>query len=321
MPAVSSVTGCSTCSRVLTSRKRDGAVASDEIFDRAGAVVAGLAADRLGGGVDLGALLVGQERRGRLFDELLVAALQRAVAGADDDDVAVRVGEHLCLDVTRLVEITLDEAFTATESSDRLAGRRREQLRDLFHRAGDLQTSAAAAEGRLDRDRKPVFGRERDHLVGPGDRLRGAGHERRTGAGRDVSGGHLVAEVADRLRRRADPGQPGVDHGLSELGVLGEKAVAGVYAVGAGPRGDVDELVDAQVGVGGGVAPERVGLVGQRHVHRVPIGVGVDGDAREAGVTTRPNHADGDLATVGDQNFAHVVPSQRTYPRVVYRRS
>ena len=67
----------------------------------AGAVVAGLAADRLGAGVDLGALLVGEERRRRLLDELLVAALQRAVAGADDDDVAVLCRPGTCASTCR----------------------------------------------------------------------------------------------------------------------------------------------------------------------------------------------------------------------------
>ena len=52
MPLVSSVTGCSTCSRVFTSRKLMTPVAADEVLDRAGAVVVGLAADRLGRLVD-----------------------------------------------------------------------------------------------------------------------------------------------------------------------------------------------------------------------------------------------------------------------------
>ena len=46
--------------------------------------------------------------RGRLLDELLVAALDRAVALAEVDHVAVRVGEHLHLDVPRVLEVPLD---------------------------------------------------------------------------------------------------------------------------------------------------------------------------------------------------------------------
>ena len=93
----------------------DGAVLGDEELAGAGADVAGLAQDRLGGLVEALDLVVGEERRGRLLDQLLVAALQRAVAGGDDDDVAVLVGEALGLDVARLVEELLDEALAAAE--------------------------------------------------------------------------------------------------------------------------------------------------------------------------------------------------------------
>ena len=46
-------------------------------------------------------------RRGRLLDQLLVAALDRAVALAQVDHVAVRVGEHLDLDVARILQVAL----------------------------------------------------------------------------------------------------------------------------------------------------------------------------------------------------------------------
>ena len=131
----------------------DGAVLADEELAGAGAVVAGLAHDRLAGGVEPLDLLVGQERRGRLLDELLVAALQRAVAGGDDHDVAVLVGQHLGLDVPRAVEVLLDEALAAAEGGHRLAHGRVVELGDLLHRARDLQAATAAAEGRLDGDR------------------------------------------------------------------------------------------------------------------------------------------------------------------------
>ena len=236
MPVTSSVTGCSTCRRVLTSRKEIVPSSADEELDGAGADVAGLLEDGLGGGVQLGVLLLGQERRRGLLDQLLVAALQRAVTGGDDDHVAVAVGQALGLHVARLVQVALDEALAAAEGGDGLAHRRVVQLRDLFQGAGDLQTAAAAAEGGLDRDRQAVLLGEGDDLVGAGDRVGGAGDQRGAGALGDVPGGDLVAEVADGLRRRADPGQTGVEDGLGELGVLREEAVSGVDGVGAGVR-------------------------------------------------------------------------------------
>ena len=116
--------------------ERDQPVLADQVLDGACTVVAGLLADALGGLVDLLALRVGQERRGRLLDQLLEAALQRAVAGARDDDVAVRVGDDLRLDVARLVQVALDEAFAAAERRDGLAGGRVEQFGDLLDACG-----------------------------------------------------------------------------------------------------------------------------------------------------------------------------------------
>ena len=181
----------------------DRAVGPDQELARAGADVAGLRADRLGRAVDLGPLLVGEERRRRLLDELLVAALQRAVAGGDHDDVAVRVGQALRLDVPRLVEVALDEALAAAERGDRLADRGVEQLGDLLHGAGDLEAAAAAAEGGLDRDRQAVLCANATTSSAPGDRVAGAGHQRGADPLRDVPGRDLVAEGADRRGRRA----------------------------------------------------------------------------------------------------------------------
>ena len=232
-----------------------------------------------------------------------MAALQRAVAGRDHDDVAVRVGEALGLDVAGLVEELLDEALAATERADGLAHGRLEELGDLLDRAGDLEATAAAAEDRLDRDRQAVLLGELDDLVGVLDGVLGAGGERGVGLLGDLLGLGLVAEALDRRRRGADPDQSGVDDGLGEAGVLGEEAVAGVHAVGAGALGDREDLLDREVGVAGRGALERVGLVGEAYEHRIAIGLCVDRDAADAGVLARTDHAYGDLSAVGDQDL------------------
>ncbi len=175
-------------------------VALHQVLDRAGAVVAGFLADGLGRRVDACALVVGQERRGGLLDELLEATLQRAVAGAGDDDVAVLVGDDLGLDVAGLVEVLLDEALAATEGCDGLTGGRLEQLGDFLDGLGDLHAAATAAEGGLDRNGHAVLLGERDDLVGVLDGVLGAGSHRSLRALGDVAGGDLVAEVADGLR-------------------------------------------------------------------------------------------------------------------------
>ena len=283
--------------------ERDQPVLADQVLDGACAVVVRLLADPLGRLVDLLALRVGEERRGRLLHQLLVAALQRAVTGAGDDDVAVLVGDHLRLDVARLVQVALDEALAAAERRDRLASRRLEQLGDLLDGAGHLHAAATAAERRLDRDRQAVLVGECDDLVGVLHRVGGAGHQRRLGAGGDVAGGDLVAEVADRLRARPDPDQPGIDHRLREIGVLRKESVAGVDGVGAGLPGRVEQLGEVEVGLGRGLATERESLVGEPYVRRVGVGLGIHGDAGQPGILGSADHPDRDLPAIGDEHL------------------
>ena len=94
-------------------------------LQRAGAAVADLAAGRDADVADRLALLGRDARRRRLFDDLLVAALQRAVALAEVHHVAVVVGHHLDLDVARLLQELLHVDLGVAE------GRQRFALRDV----------------------------------------------------------------------------------------------------------------------------------------------------------------------------------------------
>ncbi len=93
----------------------------------------------------------GVEQRARRFlDHLLVAALDRAFALAEIDDVAVLVAEHLDLDVAGIDDELLDEHAVVAERGLRLRARARETFRDLVARSRDAHALAAAAGGGLD---------------------------------------------------------------------------------------------------------------------------------------------------------------------------
>ncbi len=142
-------------------QERHRTVLADQELHRPGTVIPGLQADRPRCRMDLGALIVGEERCRRLLDELLVPPLQRAVPGTDNDHRAVLVREYLGLDVPRTVQVPLDEAFTTTEGRHCLPDGRIEEFRDLFDRAGHLETPPAAAECGLDGDGQAVLAGER----------------------------------------------------------------------------------------------------------------------------------------------------------------
>ena len=144
------------------------------------------------------------DRRRRLLDDLLVAALDRALALAEVDDVAVRVGEHLDLDVARLLEVALEKDRVVAERALRGALRGVERGAQLLLVAGDAHADATAARARLDEHRVADAPRRRRRFR----RCRRAhplpGHDRHARVAHALARGHLLAHRRHRVGRRAD---------------------------------------------------------------------------------------------------------------------
>ena len=278
-------------------------VADLHALDRAGAAVADRGG-RVGGDLaDPLAHLGVDVRARRLLDHLLVAALDRAVALAEVDHVAVRVGEHLDLDVARVLEVALEVDAVVGEELLALAGGALEGLLEVVGRHRDAEALAAAAARRLAGDRvADLLGLLARRLDVRG-RLGRAGHDRHAGLGHDLARPRLRAHRLDRLRRRADEDDAGLGAGAGEVGVLGEEAVAGMDRLGAGLLGGLDDLLDVQVALGRHRRADQEGLVGLAHVRRVAVDLRVDGDRADAHLLQRAGDPDRDLAAVGDQDL------------------
>ena len=149
------------------------------------------------------------------------------------DHVAVRVGEHLDLDVPWVLEVALDVDRRVGEIRLPFAPRGLERLRGLLRRANDLHPLAAAAGRRLDQQRVADLGRrarttssaESTGSVVPGMIGTPAACIACARAG-------LRAHQLDRGGRRADPDEPGRLDGAREAGVLGQEPVAGMHRLG-----------------------------------------------------------------------------------------
>src|ERR1700722_290806 len=81
-----------------------------------------------------------------------MAALDRAVAFAEVDHVAVCIGEDLHLDVARVGQIALEKKRRVAEEALALAGGSGEGVLELIGVDRDAKALAAAAARRLDRD-------------------------------------------------------------------------------------------------------------------------------------------------------------------------
>ena len=153
-----------------------------------------------------------------------MASLDRAVALSDGDDGAVRIGEHLYLDMAGPFEVALAEDGGVAERRLGLASGCRKGVLELVRRPDEAHAATAAAGRRLDQKRKA-------------DLLRLALRQHRhTRLGRDPLRCHLVASQAQRLRRRPDPGESRPLDGFREVSALGKESIAGVNGVGASIR-------------------------------------------------------------------------------------
>ncbi len=270
-------------------------VGRDEELHGARAPVGDGARGGRGGLVEGGAQGAGQAGRRGLLDDLLVAALKGAVAGAERPDGAVGVGEDLDLDVPAALDVGLGEDLAVTEGRARLGGRGVQLGLQAVQVADHAHAAAAAARGGLEQQRQ---------VVGGGGRRVDGLQERDPGGAHQLLGPGLGGHGRDGLGRRADPGEPGGEDVPGEAGVLGEESVAGVDGVRAGGERGLDDEVAAQVGVGGGGAGQADGRIGLADVQRVRVGIGVDGDGGQAQGTGGAEDAAGDLAAIGDEDRA-----------------
>src|SRR5262249_55757406 len=114
---------------------------------------------RARGGVDGG--------RRRLLEDLLMTALERAVALAEMDAGATAVEEDLDLDVPRPLEESLEDQTVVSEGCQGFASRGRERGHEGRGVADDMHALAATTGGGLDEDREADrAGRFGEGLVG-----------------------------------------------------------------------------------------------------------------------------------------------------------
>jgi hypothetical protein len=183
----------------------------DEL-DRAGPDIAHRLSRLHGGGADSGAGGLVHAGGRSLLDDLLVAALQRAIALEQVDDIAVAVAEHLHLDVARTGDVLLQQHPVVAEAGGGLAAARAQGGLEVAGLVDLAHALAAAAGHGLDQHRiadLAGLGRQAlDRLVLAQIARRG----RHAGLDHDLLGGVLQAHGADRRGRRADPDQTGVDH-------------------------------------------------------------------------------------------------------------
>ncbi len=206
---------------------------AEEELERPRALVADCVAGTLDGRLHLLPGLRRQRHGRRLLDELLVTALDRALALSQRQHAPVLVAQDLDLDVPCRDHDLLEVERAVPERGVGLRGRRPERVVEPLREVDETHPLAAAARRRLEKDGKADL-RGRCTDLRHRRRAVRAGDERHAGSPHLRLRGRLVAEPLHHLRRGTDEHEVVLRTRAREGGVLREEAVARVHGLAAG---------------------------------------------------------------------------------------
>jgi hypothetical protein len=104
----------------------------------------------------------------------------------------------------------------------------------------------------------------------------------------------------------ADEGEPVIFDDLHEIGVFGQKPIAGVDRLCACDLAGGDDGWDRQIAVGASGRADADAFIGHAHMHGIGIGGGMHGDRLNAHFAAGADHAQRDLPAVGDEDFSNM---------------
>ncbi|MGY3233966.1 hypothetical protein ACVMAJ_000856 [Bradyrhizobium sp. USDA 4448] len=281
-------------------------LASDELDGAGGIVVHGLG-QRDGLLTHLAAGGFIEQRRWRLFDDLLIAALDRAFALAEIDHVAMLVAEHLNLDMAGIDDEFFDEDAVVAERGLGFGLGEIEAFGDLGFGMRNAHALAATAGRGLDHHGIADLVGDPHRVLVVLDDAEIAGHGRDLGFGRRLLGFDLVAHRGDRAGVGTDEDDAGCFQRPRKRLALGQEAVAGMDRLGAGFSTCFDDLLDHQIALGRSRRADQDGLVGHLDMESVAVGLGIHGNRLNSHLAGGLDDPAGDFAAVGDQDaFEHV---------------
>ena len=252
---------------------------------------------------------VADERAGRLLDHLLVAALDRALALVEVQQVAVAVANQLDLDMTRLLDKFFNEHPVVAKAVARLIAAAGETLQRLLVVGGHAQALAAAAGAGLDHHRVTDAAGDFNRALGRLDGAVDAGNAVDAGHQREFFGFDFVAHGRNRVVLWADEDNACLFGPARKIGVFAEETVARVHRLGAGLLASRNDLVGLQITLAAGRRADVHSLVSQHHMASAAVSVGIHRHRADAHFTGRLDDAAGDFAPVGDQDFGeHQAP-------------
>jgi hypothetical protein len=235
------------------------------------------------------------------FEHLLVAALERAVALAQMDRLALAVAKDLELDVARVAQVLFEIDRRVAEGGLGFRAGLLHQPFEIVGAGADLHAAPAAARSGLDDHRIADFLGDLSRFLDIRDRAVRAGHQRQAERPCGALGFHLVAHRADVLGLGADPGDAVGFDDFGKARVFRQEAIARMDCIGLGDLGRRDDRGDVEIAVLGRGRPDADRMVGQADMHGISVGGGMDRHRLDAHFLGCAMDAQRDFAAVGDQ--------------------
>mmetsp|Transcript_29336 Transcript_29336/g.73840 ORF Transcript_29336/g.73840 Transcript_29336/m.73840 type:complete len:479 (+) Transcript_29336:900-2336(+) len=238
-----------------------------------------------------------------LLKNLLVATLDTALSLRKVENSAVLVGNHLDLDVTRIVNETLDQHAIITEAGGGFLLRKSKPPQSFFVVPSNAHSFSTATSGSFQHDRVADFVGDTKYLF--------VGFHLTDEAWNDVHAsllGQLLTLdlVTHRLhgwRGRTNKSDTLSLQTLDKVRVLTQETIAWVYSLSAGLTHSLHNVIDHQVTGIAGCWSDAHRLVGFAHMLRVCICLTVYGHGTNAHLACGSHHTASDLTTIGDQNL------------------
>jgi len=175
----------------------------------------------------------GRDHRRRGFlDHLLMTTLDRAIAFAKMDGVAILIGKHLYFDVPSIGYCPFDNQFVGSERTHRFGTRACKRVPEFLGSSHEPHPAATAARRGLDHERKTDARGFCDKLLVGLIGTLISRHTGNAGSFHQSFGARLVAHRVDRRGRRADEDETSLHAGLGKRGVLRKKPIARMNCVG-----------------------------------------------------------------------------------------
>ncbi len=190
-----------------------------------------------------------QRPRRRHFNDLLMTALNRAVALVKMHDISRFIAQNLHLDVLRIHDALFDVHRIVAESHLRFRFRAVVRLFEILNAIDIAHPAPAAAGHRLDHDGEPVRFRKFLHFFKRGNGALRPRNHRDVRSFRLNTRIHLIAEHRQMLDRRSDESNPRRLAARRKLRILRQESVPRMDRVHPVLLGDTNDIVHIQIRV------------------------------------------------------------------------